>query len=568
VSKKYLVTSALPYANGPLHFGHLAGVYLPADIYCRHKKHLSQRVIHISGSDEHGVAIMLAAEKMGISYKEYVDQWNLSHRDLFEKYGIKFDFFGRTSSSYHKHEVLRWFKDLFEKGYIKKKPEQQQYCVSCLKFLPDRYVEGTCYTCGYKDARGDECPNCGEWIESLRLINPRCKICSSHNIETKQTEHWYLLLSKLETQFKNWFQTKKSWKPHVWSYTDALVESGLVDRAITRDLVWGIDVPLDDTQGKKLYVWFDAPIGYVSNTIEFLRLIKSNEDAFTDWWKNSDTEIIHFIGKDNIIFHALIWPCMALATEFVNPPSQIPASHFVNLEGKQFSKSTGWYVDSEKAINIFGQDALRAYLCSIIPETGDSTFSWDHFIKFNNELGNKIGNFINSTCAFLAKNWSDGLSAEAFSRASKASNLLIIQNSINDVTGALDSFQSQRALILLIHLGDVANETFHSREPWKMIKTDKGHAEETIALSLLFIATINALFRPFLPQFSQQLMKYFSGYLNDADLDKLYQGKLDVLTKAFKNGFKLPITPAPLFPRIDEDKVSELRVINSDYSKK
>lgn len=560
MTKKFLVTSALPYANGPLHFGHLAGVYLPADIFCRHKKHLHQKVMHISGSDEHGVAIMLSAEKAGIGYQQYVDKWNASHRELFAKYGIEFDFFGRTSSDYHKKEVLRWFNDLNSKGYIGKKLEKQLYCSSCSKFLPDRYVEGTCYACGYKDARGDECPNCGEWIESLRLTDPRCKICSNTRIETRESEHWYLLLSKLESLFKSWFASKKHWKPHVWAYTNALLENGMVDRAITRDLTWGIDVPIEEAKGKKLYVWFDAPIGYVSNTIEHFRASGAKDDAFKDWWKNPDTEIIHFIGKDNIIFHALIWPCMMLSTGFTNPPDDVPASHFVNLEGRQFSKSAGWYVDSEQAIEVFGQDALRAYLCSIIPETGDSSFSWDHFISFNNELGNKIGNFVNRSSSFLAKHWPDGLPAEAFAKAASAENFGVFKKSIAELTSALDAFQFQRATSLLIRFGEIANETFHAREPWKTIKNDKPHAEETIALSVFSIATIAALFRPFMPKFSKQLSTYFTGYLDGAGLDALYQGRVEVMVDAFRGGFRLPVTPSPLLPRIEEAGVAGFRL--------
>ena len=321
---KYLITSALPYANGPIHFGHLAGVYLPADIYARHRKLQGHRVLHISGSDEHGVAIMVSAEKEKIAYQDYVDGWNQKHEALFKKYQIDFDFFGRTSSEYHREEVLRWFNEIHKNNLIERKTEKQLYCIDDKRFLPDRYVEGTCYVCNYPNARGDECPKCGEWIEATRLINPISKVSGSKNIEVREAEQYYLLISKLETPFREWFKTKNSWKNLVKGFVEGLLANGLIDRAITRDLEWGINVPLKDACGKKLYVWFDAPIGYVSNLKEYLRATQSTDNYLHEWWNNKNVEISHFIGKDNIIFHALIWP--ADQPDVFVPPTMLTIS--------------------------------------------------------------------------------------------------------------------------------------------------------------------------------------------------------------------------------------------------
>src|SRR5690554_6750325 len=408
---KYLITSALPYANGPIHFGHIAGVYLPADIFTRHKKLKGERAIHISGSDEHGVAIMQNAQKAQKSYQEYVNEWHKEHKDLFDRYDIQFDFFGQTSAPYHQEETIVWFNDLLKKGLIEKKEEKQLQCQDCKNMLPDRFVEGECYECGYAEARGDECPECGTWIDPLKLKNPVCKFCNSKNVSAVDSFQWYLMLSKMHEEHRKWFETRKPhWRKTVTPFVESLTKDNLVDRAITRDLDWGIDVPLPEAKGKKIYVWFDAPIGYVSNTKEYLRQINSTEDHIKDWWGNKDTKIVNFIGKDNIIFHSIIFPVMCLGTGFVNPVTDLPANQYVNLEGKQFSKSKGWYVDAVEAIETFGSDALRFYLTSLIPETSDSSFTWKGFeLKINSELANNIGNFINRVMKFSASKFPEGI---------------------------------------------------------------------------------------------------------------------------------------------------------------
>ena len=297
-----------------MHFGHLAGVFIPADTYTRHLKLTGKKAIHISGSDEHGVAIMLSAKKAGKGYKEFVDGWHANHKVLMDSFNVDFDFFGQTSADYHAKEVTPWFKALHEKGMIEPRDSQQLQCNDCHHHLPDRYVQGKCYNCGYDEARGDECPNCGIIIDSVKLIDPVCQICGSQNIKETTVTQYYLTLSKAHTEYRKWFEENSAvFRKTVKGYVDSLTKENLHDRAISRDLDWGIDVPLAEAVGKKLYVWFDAPIGYVSNTKKWLEETGSSEDYKKDWWQNPETKIEHFIGKDNIIFHCIIFPVMSMA---------------------------------------------------------------------------------------------------------------------------------------------------------------------------------------------------------------------------------------------------------------
>ncbi len=557
---KHLITSALPYANGPIHFGHIAGVYLPADIYTKHKKMQGQECIHISGSDEHGVAIMQNAQKAKKSYQDYVNKWNKTHFELFQKYGIEFDFFGQTSADYHKEEVLKWFDALYEKGFIEKKAEDQLQCQDCHNYLPDRYVEGTCYVCGYEEARGDECPNCGEWINAVKLKSPTCKFCHSKNIEVKSVDQWYLMLSKYHKEFRQWFETtSKDWKKTVTSFVDSLTKEKMVDRAITRDLDWGIDVPLNEAKGKKLYVWFDAPIGYVSNTKEFLKQSGSNQDYLKDWWNNSETVITNFIGKDNIIFHSIIFPMMSLASDRVHAVSNLPANQYVNLEGKQFSKSKGWYIDADKAVNEFGMDALRYYLTTLIPEMNDSSYTWDGFeAKINNELANNIGNFVNRCLTFFYKNWKEGIEGERFLSFFETDDFVQLQKQVKHINELLDQVQIKRALEQIMHLGQTANTFFSDRAPWAQIKEDDQQAQETIAHSAIYALTLGCLFTPYLPQLSSKIKAYF-GELDQKMIQAIYIGDFELLKDYVANGVKLVKKPKGLVKKIDSERIVELK---------
>ncbi len=556
---KYLITSALPYANGPIHFGHIAGVYLPSDIFTRHKKLKGEKAIHISGSDEHGVAIMQNAQKAKISYQEYVNQWHKTHKDLFDKYDIKFDFFGQTSAEYHKEETLVWFNDLLKKGLIEKKAEQQLQCQDCKNMLPDRFVEGECYVCHYAEARGDECPSCGTWIDPLKLLKPVCKFCGSKNVKAIDSFQWYLMLSKMHEKFHAWFNTRKPfWRKSVVPFVESLTKDNLVDRAITRDLDWGIDVPLAEAKGKKIYVWFDAPIGYVSNTKQFLKESGSKEDYIKDWWGNKDTTIVNFIGKDNIIFHSIIFPVMSLGTGFVNPVTDLPANQYVNLEGKQFSKSKGWYVDAEEAINQFGSDALRFYLTSLIPETADSSFTWKGLeLKINSELANNIGNFINRAMKFSASKWPEGLEADKFTPFYE-SHLKDVDNWIKDHHELLDSYQIKKGQEQLLALGSKVNQFITERAPWTEFKTDPEKAKETIAISSAYVLVMGAFFAPYLPKLSASILSYFGLDDQSQVVKDIYQGKTSSIKDYFCKGFKLHVEPQGLVPKIDPKVIEEL----------
>jgi methionyl-tRNA synthetase len=556
---KYLITSALPYANGPIHFGHIAGVYLPADIFTRHKKLKGVKAIHISGSDEHGVAIMQNAQKAKISYQEYVNQWHKTHKDLFEKYDIKFDFFGQTSAPYHKEETLTWFKDLLGKGLIEKKNEQQLQCQSCHNMLPDRFVEGECYVCHYPEARGDECPSCGTWIDPLKLLKPVCKFCGSNEVKAVDSFQWYLMLSKMHEKFQKWFETRKPvWRKNVVPFVESLTKDNLVDRAITRDLDWGIDVPLPEAKGKKIYVWFDAPIGYVSNTAQFLKESGSKEDHIKDWWGSKDVTIVNFIGKDNIIFHSIIFPVMCLGTGFVNPVSDLPANQYVNLEGKQFSKSKGWYVDAEEAINQFGSDALRFYLTSLIPETSDSSFTWKGLeLKINSELANNIGNFINRAMKFSASKFPEGISVDKFVPFFE-SHVKEVETFIKEYHELLDSYQIKRGQDHLMGLGSKVNQFITERAPWTEFKADPEKAKETIAISAAYVLVIGTFFSPYLPQLSKSILSYF-GLTSESEIVKrVYQGDMKALKEYFSTDFKLQVDPQGLVPKIDPKVIEEL----------
>jgi methionyl-tRNA synthetase len=556
---KYLITSALPYANGPIHFGHIAGVYLPADIFTRHKKLKGEKAIHISGSDEHGVAIMQNAQKAKISYQEYVNGWHKTHKELFDKYDIKFDFFGQTSAPYHKEETLTWFNDLLGKGLIEKKAEQQLQCQDCKNFLPDRFVEGECYVCHYPEARGDECPSCGTWIDPLKLLKPVCKFCGSKNVATVDSFQWYLMLSKSYEKFQTWFETKKqTWRKNVVPFVESLTKDNLVDRAITRDLDWGIDVPVADAKGKKIYVWFDAPIGYVSNTKQFLKESGSKEDYIKDWWGAKDVTIVNFIGKDNIIFHAIIFPVMSMGTGFVNPVTDLPANQYVNLEGKQFSKSKGWYVDAEEAITQFGSDALRFYLTSLIPETSDSSFTWKGLeLKINSELANNVGNFINRAMKFSASKFPEGMKADKFTPFFD-SHAKDVETFIKEYHELLDSYQIKKGQEHIMGLGSKVNLFITERAPWTEFKTDTEKAAETIAISTAYVLVIGTFFAPYLPQLSKSILSYFGLTAESEIVKKIYQGDMKALKEYFSHDFKLQVDPQGLVPKIDPKVIEEL----------
>ena len=557
--ERFLITSALPYANGPIHFGHLVGAYLSADVYNRHRKLQGQKTLFICGSDEHGVAIMLNAKKNNEDYQEYVNKWHAEHAEVFKKYGIDFDFFGQTSAPYHAEEVVKWFKALHDKGLIGTQDNQQLFCNDCENHLPDRFVEGECYVCSYDQARGDECPNCGEFIDPVKLKNPVCKICGSQNIKEVSVTQYYILLSKFHKEYRKWFEGKKDiWRKTVWPYVDSLTKEGLHDRAITRDLDWGIDVPLPNTEGKKLYVWFDAPIGYVSNTKKFLEDSGSKEDYLKDWWNNPGTELSHFIGKDNIIFHTIIFPAMSMASGFAKPADHVPANQFLNLEGKQFSKSQGHYVDALGAVNDLGQTALRYYLLNILPESTDSSFSWQQLqAKVNNELANNIGNFLNRCLKFSQKNWPELMPAEFFTGFADSEEGKFTKEAFSEINESLDQYNFRKAMDKVMVLGARANNYFSDQAPWALIKEDREKAGFVLGQSCIYAFCLGVALKPFLPDLSASILTYFSGISSEADCAALYQGDFSILSRTFGQGFEIKGKVEGLVPKIPDEFIEK-----------
>lgn len=523
----YFITAALPYANGQLHFGHLAGVYLPADIYFRHCVLLDRNAIFISGSDEHGVAITLSAEKEKKSYQSYVDEYHALHKKLFEAYGIQFSYYGRTTSSLHKQIAQEYFLELKKKKALIEQETPQPYCEKCKKYVPDRYLGGTCSHCDYPQARGDECPNCGKWLLFEELKNPFCQICKGSNIQIKNERQWYLDLPAFAPQLIKWLKGGEKWKKNVQKYAISLVEGGLPKRAVTRNLPWGIGVPEEKNPDKKLYVWFEAPIGYLSILREAFDS-KGDRDGWKLFW-NKKVKMIHFIGKDNIVFHTIVWPAILMGMGEGILPSNVPANMYVQLGGKQFSKSSGWYVDSLDAINEFGQDKMRYYLSTIIPEQDDTDFTWEGFAsRVNTELVNNIANFCNRNLQLVVKNYRDEICFNSFDNVPCQDAIKTINTYAASIRAFLDTFEFRKALGEILRLGELANKFCNDNEPWKLVKTDPKKAKEILCATLLYMAGLGSFLQPFLPNYASQIQSVFSAF----DFKKIYNGKFAVECKS------------------------------------
>jgi methionyl-tRNA synthetase len=500
--EKIIVTGALPYANGPVHIGHLAGVYLPADIYTRFLRKKKADVVYICGTDENGVPITISAEKEGISPQELVNRYHKIIKESLKNLGIEFDNFSGTSRKVHHDFSQKIFLELYEEGYIEAKTSKEFYCENCKKFLPDRYVEGTCPYCSFEEARGDSCDSCGSWLEADQLINPRCKLCGSKPIK-KETRHWYLLLDKFQDPLEKWIE-KKNWRKTVKSYLKGWLNEGLRPRAITRDLEWGVPVPLDEApKNKVLYVWFDAPLGYISSTIEWAEKT-GQPDKWKDYWQDPETTLIHFIGKDNIVFHGIIWPAIIMGTKKFTLPDEIPANEYLNLEGRQISTSRNWAIWLHKYLEDFEPDFLRYYLCSIMPETRDSEFKWKEFQeRVNQELINNLGNFVNRTLKFIDK-YNKGVISGPVEFSSKDKEILSKVNSLIDkIDDSLSKFNFRKAIRLLMQISATGNRYYDQMKPWESRKKDPERMATAIYLCshlIHVLGTIGELFIPFSAQ--------------------------------------------------------------------
>lgn len=512
MKKRYTITAALPYANGPIHIGHLAGAYIPADIYSRYLRSTEKDIVFICGSDEHGAAIAIRAKKEGVSPQKIIDKYHLMIKKSFLDFGISFDNYSRTSSKIHHQTASTFFKDLYNKNIFIEKETEQLYDAKENQFLADRYVEGECPKCNFKEAYGDQCENCGSTLNATDLINPKSKL-SGNKPSLKKTKHWFLPLNNFEDFLKKWFlkEKKSDWKTNVFGQVKSWINEGLKPRAITRDIDWGIPVPIKDAIGKVLYVWFDAPIGYISSTIEWA------EKEQVDWkpyWQDSNTELIHFIGKDNIVFHCVIFPSILKASEKYILPSNVPANEFLNLEGEKFSTSKNWAIWLDDYMKDFPemQDTLRYVLTANAPENKDNDFTWKDFqAKNNNELVAIFGNFINRV-AVLTEKYYDGLTPQINAFNNEERNLLDEVYSYPEKIGkSLEKFKFREAVNQMIDLARLGNKYLADKEPWKIIKTPNAEKVKTIMnISIQICGILTLVCEPFLPNTSKKLKKQFN----------------------------------------------------------
>ena len=520
----FTITAALPYANGPIHIGHLSGVYIPADIYARYKRLTNNDVAFICGSDEHGVAISLASKKASITPKELIDKYDKIIKSSFQEFGILFDNYSRTSKKIHHETSLKLFEDLKEKNLFSLIKSEQFFDVEENQFLADRYISGVCPFCNYEDAFGDQCEKCGSTLSPEELKNPRSTISNSTPI-LKQTKHYFIKLNEFEEFIRNWItvENKDKWKTNVVGQVKSWLDNGLKPRAVTRDLDWGIPVKVDNEDGKVLYVWFEAPIGYISSTIEWAK--KNNKD-WEKYWKNPDTNLIHFIGKDNIVFHCIIFPIMLKMFGNFILPKNVPANEFLNLEGNKISTSRNWAVWLHEYLIDFPdmQDVLRYVLISTCPETKDNDFTWKDFQARNNsELVAIYGNFANRVLS-LIKKYYDGKIPKVESK-NRVDELVLEDVKVlkEEIESNLDSFKFREATKNLINIARIGNKYLAETEPWKIKESDPLRVEQILHTSFIIISYLAIVSEPFLP-FTSVKLKNMIG-LNDYswdDLDKIF----------------------------------------------
>ncbi|MBQ9418015.1 MAG: methionine--tRNA ligase [Bacteroidales bacterium] len=495
--RRYTVTSALPYANGPVHIGHLAGVYVPADVYVRYLRAQGEEVVFIGGSDEHGVPITIKARKEGVSPQDVVDRYHKIIKESFAELGISFDIYSRTSSKEHHATAAAYFKKLYEEGKFVEKVSMQYYDEEAHQFLADRYITGTCPHCGNERAYGDQCEACGTSLNATDLINPKSALSGSKPV-LKETKHWFLPLDQDEPWLRQWIleSHKDDWKSNVYGQCKSWIDAGLQPRAVTRDLDWGVKVPIEGADGKVLYVWFDAPIGYIS----FTKQLKG--DDWEKWWKSEDTKLVHFIGKDNIVFHCIIFPSMLHADGSYILPANVPANEFLNLEGDKISTSRNWAVWLHEYLKDFPgkQDVLRYTLCSNAPETKDNDFTWKDFqLKNNSELVAILGNFVNRTLVLTQKFYGGRVpAAGAWSEAEQ--ELIKEMAAIPERVGrSIETYRFREALGEMMSLARLGNKYLTDMEPWKMVKTDAERTATVMNLALQVCANLAVLCAPFLP---------------------------------------------------------------------
>jgi methionyl-tRNA synthetase len=548
--EKILVTSALPYANGPLHLGQIAGAYLPADIYVRYQRLKRRDVIFISGTDEHGVPITITADKRGITPQEVVDYYHQNHKEAFERFGIRFDNFSRTSLRIHHRTAQEFFLRLHRKNALKIKTEEQFYCEKCERFLADRYIEGTCPNCGKDGARGDQCESCGTWLEPRQLIDPRCAVCGSTPV-IKQTSHWYLPLGKFQDKIQKWIGSKTHWRDNVINFCNSWFKKGLEDRAITRDMNWGISVPLKNIEGKVLYVWFEAPIGYISSTREWALRI-GEPDRWKDYWLDPETQLVHFIGKDNIVFHAIFWPIVLMERGEYVLPGDIPANEFLNIAGSKISTSRNYAIWLDDYLNRFPPDPMRYTLASLTPESKDSDFSWKDFqARYNFELADILGNFVNRTLTFVEKYFDGRIPVPSNMDRLDNQAVATMEGIPRKIGVHLEAFEFRLATKAMMDLARFSNKYFNDKEPWVTRLEAPKRCATTLYLCLELTRTLGVVISPFMPFSAERIWQMLSlkGTAEDQEWDAL--GKLQL-----RPGHLLG-KPQILYPKIPDEVIEE-----------
>ena len=546
--KRTLITAALPYANGGVHIGHLAGVYVPADIYARYLRLRGRETLFVCGSDEHGVPITIRARREGITPQDVVDRYHKEIKESFAEFGISFDIYSRTTSDEHRRTATEFFRKLYEKGEFTEQESEQYYDPEAQTFLADRYITGECPHCHNEGAYGDQCEKCGKDLSPTELINPRSTI-SGATPELRRTKHWYLPLDKAQPWLEKWITEEHAdWRPNVFGQCKSWFDMGLQPRAVTRDLDWGIPVPVEGAEGKVMYVWFDAPIGYISNTRELL------PDTWdTTWWKNPDTRLVHFIVKDNIVFHCIVFPAMLKAEGSYILPDNVPSNEFLNLEDDKISTSRNWAVWlSEYLRELPGkQDVLRYVLTANAPETKDNNFTWKDFqARNNNELVAVYGNFVNRALVLTHKYFDGKVPAPAALSDEDRRTIEEFKDVKMQVENLLERFRFRDAQKEAMNLARIGNKYLADSEPWKLIKTDPTRVRTILYIALQLVANLSVAFEPFLP-FSSKKLRNIIG-LPSADWERL--GSTDLLPAEHQLG-----TPELLFEKI-EDSVVEAQV--------
>ncbi len=537
---------AWPYANGPLHLGHIAGAYLPADIFSRYHRAKGNDVLMVSGSDQHGTPITITAEQEGKTPGDIAAKYHRSFLECWRKLGIQFDLFTSTGTANHAEVVLDIFKTLKDKGYIYEGTMFLPYCQHCQRYLPDRYVEGTCPFCGYEGARGDQCDKCGKPLSPLELVNPRCRTCGTRP-EARESKHFFLRLSAFESQLLDWVKLKTHWRPNVLNFTLRYLEDGLKDRAITRDIEWGIPVPEPGFERKRIYVWFEAVIGYLSASKEWASL-GSDADRWKTFW-DRDAKSYYFIGKDNIPFHTMIWPAMLMGYGGLRLPYDVPANEFLTIEGRKLSTSHHWAVWVPDYLERYDPDPLRYLLSINMPETADADFSWREYVRRNNdELVATYGNLVHRVLTFTQRHFDGRVPQPSELDGVSKSLLEKARNTVDTVDGALYHCRFREGIRAAMSLAQETNRYLEEKSPWKIIGTAKETAGTAIFVSLCTISSLKTILCPFLPFSSQKLHRFLGS-----------EGSVTDEGWGFREltpGTRLP-PPEPLFAKLEEKIITE-----------